>query len=176
MTNLDPQSAVDTVQDPLQPAPPGMTAAARPQIDYFAPREGIEVPIDDYGSHVVISEMSEGQRRKWLNSQTKMMTVTKSGDQQVPMSVGEVRTSLLRVAIIGWNLVKDGQDFSFTEAHLKQFLEAMPVDIGSHIEDEVMRHNPSLSDAVTLQDLDDAQAEIDEQREALLAKEGKDNT
>lgn len=161
------------------PADPGKVEVSA-QIDFFAPGEGVKVVIHGEGDNatwvMVDQVMSEGKRKQFLNAQSKMATITKEGDQRVPMTPGTIRTELILASVIDWNVIKDGRPFTFSRDHLKQFIEVMPTTAAKVIEDEVMRLNPGLAGDASKEDLEATIEECQRQLAELEEREGKENT
>lgn len=170
----------DTEIHPVVPNDPTAKQMSA-QVDFFAPGEKVKIVIHENANGAdtwveVDAVMTEGARKKFLNAQTKMATIAKNGDQKIPTNPGDIRTALLTNAIVGWNLVRDGRPFTFTDKHLKEFLEVVPVTAAKKIEDEVFRLNPGLSGDATRQDLLDTIEECERLLAEMDEQEGKENT
>jgi hypothetical protein len=98
------------------------------------------------------------------------------------MATGDERHALLESAIVGWNLVranaKDGtvSPITFSPGALKQFLDKAPPGVIDRIEKDIRDKNPWLVGDVTIEDIDEQIAELNELREKKVQEaEGKES-
>lgn len=155
----------------------GVSTSDPVQVDYFGFEEVNTVMLPDGKSYVQHQTLTEGARRKYLNSVNREVRLQKaSGDAILRMQTGEERFALLKAALVGWNLVRNSQPVPFTTRAVDEFLEKAPPKIIDVIEKDVRKHNPWLMQDVTLEDIDQQIAELEELREQKLKEdEGKGN-
>ncbi len=147
------------------------------QADYFGFEETNTVMLPDDVSWVQHQTLNEGSRRKYLNSVNREVRLAKAtGDAILNMQTGEERHALLKSAITGWNLMRDGNPVPFNGGQVDQFLSKANPKIIDKIEKDVRKHNPWLMQEVSLEDIDQQIKELEELRAQKQAEEeGKDN-
>lgn len=154
---------------------PGTTPAVpeeRVQADYFGTDVRHQTLLPDGVSYIEHKELTEGDRRKFLNATNKDVRIERAtGDMRLKMAAGDERHELLKVAIVGWNLKKDGEDFRFTPDKLNQWLSVAPPKIVDLVEKDIRKKNPWLLSDVTVEDIDKQIAELQELREQKLEQE-----
>jgi hypothetical protein len=173
--------STDTDTRPAEPDPAAVEAAEtamrergeptheRVQEDYFAFDQTRRVELPDGVSYVEIKTFSEGERRKYLNSINRDVVLQRStGDAKMQMRPGDERWALLRTAIVGWNLTRNGQPVNFDNPNLEQFLSKAPPRVIDVIDKEVRKDNAWLLEDMTLEDLI---KERDNLNELIEAKE-----
>lgn len=148
------------------------------EVDYFASAEEHVLVLSDGRQKVYHKELTEGDRRKYLkgtNRDVKLQRAT--GDAYLKMAPGEDRAALLKSAITGWELYKNGKPFPFTPKALDDVLEAFPPKIIDEIHKDILRVNPWLQADMTLEDIDREMATLQEQRELkVMELAGKENS
>jgi hypothetical protein len=147
------------------------------QVDYFGFEETEVVLLPDGVSYVEIKILTEGDRRKYLNSVNREVRLQKaSGDAIMNLSTGEERHALLSAAICGWNLKRGGQPVPFSPTNLKDFLTKANPKVIDEIEAQVRKSNPWLTADVSVEDIDQQIRELEELREQKVKEaEGKDS-
>lgn len=147
------------------------------QADYFGFDETHTVPLPDGVSWVQHQTLTEGARRKYMNDVNREVRLQKqSGDAILKMQTGEERYNLLKTAITGWNLIRNGQPVPFNDNNLKQFLDKADPKIIDEIHKDVQKHNAWLMQEVSVEDIDEQIKELEEMREQKLKEqEGNDS-
>lgn len=159
----------------------GVATEEHTQADYFGFEEIHRVMLPDGKSYIEHKTLNEGARRKYMNRVNREVRLQKSGDAYMKMATGDERHALLEEAICGWNLVradKNGElkPLAFTQANRNAFLEAAPPEIIDRIEKDIRDKNPWLVADVTIEDIDEQIAELQELREKKVAEaEGKES-
>lgn len=159
----------------------GVSTEEHVQVDYFGFDEVHRVMLPDGKSWIEHKTLNEGARRKYMNRVNREVRLQKSGDAYMKMATGDERHVLLEEAIVGWNLVradKNGEPkpLQFTQANRNAFLEAAPPAIIDLIEKDIRDKNPWLVGDVTIEDIDEQIAELQELREKKVAEaEGKES-
>lgn len=142
------------------------------QADYFGFEETHTVMLPDGVSWVQHQTLNEGARRKYLNSVNREVRLAKAtGDAILNMQTGEERHALLKSAITGWNLTRDGQPVPFNGGQLDQFLTKANPKIIDKIEKDIRKHNPWLAQDISIEDIDEQIKELQEMREKKVAEE-----
>lgn len=153
------------------------------QVDYFGFEENHTVPLPDGKSFILHQTLNEGSRRQYLNNVNREVRLQKqSGDAILKMQTGEERHALLTSAIVGWDLVRKNdktgeiEKVPFSAQNLKRFLDSANPKIVDVIEKDVRKHNPWLMQDVTVEDIDEQIAELEEMRaDKVKEEEGKDS-
>lgn len=141
------------------------------QVDYFAVAEDVKTFLPDGISWVSHKTLMEGDRKKYLASVNRDMKIQKgSGDAILRFAAGEDRTALLRVAITGWNLIRDGQPIQFNTKNLEAFLNGN-VKVLEIIEKAVKKNNDWLTQDMTVEDIDAEIESLQELRAEVAERE-----
>jgi hypothetical protein len=171
---VDPQ---DQVRAEMEAA--GISPDSPVQADYFGFDETHTVYLPDGKSFIQHKTLTEGDRRNYLDKVNKEVRVEKvSGDMRIPMAQGAERHILLDAAIVGWNLVRDGQPVPFSKGSkgstLAQFLESANPKIIDEIEKDIRKRNPWLLAELSVEEIDKQIADLEEMK-AVKQKEEAGN-
>lgn len=151
------------------------------QADYFGFDETHRVILDDNVSYIEHKTLNEGARRKYMNQVNREVRLQKSGDAFMKMATGDERHALLESAIVGWNLVTKNSKgevgpLSFSPGALKKFLDMAPPAVIDRIEKDIRDKNPWLVGDITIEDIDQQIAELNELRDKkVMEAEGKES-
>ncbi len=155
----------------------GVPTQVAVQEDYFAFDEIHQVLLPDGITFVEHKELTEGQRRKYLNKTNRDVRLQKvSGDAIIRMSPGDERAALLESAITGWNFQRRGRDgnlepVAFRPQALTEWLDkANPKHIDI-VEKAVRQANPWLLAEVSVEEIDKEIVTLQELRETKLREE-----
>lgn len=150
----------------------GVSSEEKVQTDYFAFEKIETFLFPDGKSYVEHKVFTEGQRAKFLDSTNRDVTVLKgTGDLRTRLKPGTERRELLKTAIVGWNLVRNGDAVAFTPRNLDEFLDKADPSLIDKIEKDVRRVNSWLLQEVSLDDLLQQRDELDEMIEKKKAEE-----
>lgn len=150
----------------------GIALTERSQVDYFGFDETHRVVLPDGLSSIDHKTLNEGARRKYLNSVNRDVKFQKStGDAIMRIASGDEKAALLKSAICGWSLVRNGQPFAFSDRNLAEFLDKASPAIVDIIHKDVQRANPWLTADVTIEDIDKEIAELQETRQRKIDEE-----
>jgi hypothetical protein len=142
------------------------------QQDYFGTDVTHKCYLPDGASYIEHKELSEGDRRRYMNATNKDVRIARqSGDMHLKMAAGDDRYHLLKTAIVGWNLVRQGESVRFTSDKLDRWLAEAPPHIVDIVEKDVRKRNPWLVSDVTIEDIDKQIAELQELREQRVKEE-----
>jgi hypothetical protein len=159
----------------------GVSTEEHIQVDYFGFEETHRVVLQDGKSWIEHQTLNEGARRNYMNKVNREVRLQKSGDAFMKMATGDERHALLESAICGWNLVRADKTgvvkpISFSPQALREFLQKAPPGIVDLIEKDIRDKNPWLVGDVTIEDIDEQIAELNELREKkVLEAEGKES-
>lgn len=137
------------------------------QADYFGFTGNQRYVLPDGVSYVDIKVMNEGERRKFQNQTNRDVKFHKGGEAAMKLRPGDDRFELLSIAIVGWNLVNNGQPVVFNPRSLAMFLESADPKIIDGIEKAVRLANPWLLAEMSA---DDIRAEIRDLEDLLEKK------
>lgn len=144
--------------------------------DYFGFDETQRVTLPDGKSWVDFKVMTEGERRKYLNKQNRSIRIKKAtGDAEMAMAPGDERYHLLTTVLVNWDLRdKNGDPVPFNKQNVERFLENANPRVVDLIEKEVRKAHPWLMAELSLEDIDQEIANLQELR-ATLEKEKSGN-
>jgi len=170
----DPEAKAAQIDAAMEAA--GVPTTTPVPTDYFAFDETLTITLPDGVSWIQHKKLNEGARRQYLNKVNRDVTLKRAtGDAIVRMATGDERHALLVQAIVGWNLVKNGQPMPFSKgspgATLEQFLDKTDPSIVDLIEREVRRANPWLLQEMSVEDIDKQIAELQEMRATKMKEE-----
>lgn len=161
-----------TVAMEAQMAAQGVAVVEAVQVDYFGFDETHTVMLPDGKSFVQHRTLNEGARRKYLNAVNRDVKFQKStGDAIMRIASGDEKAALLKAALCGWNLIRNGQPLAFNDRNLTEFLDKASPQIIDLIHKDIQQANSWLTSDVTVEDIDKEIAELQEQRQRLLEEE-----
>lgn len=143
-------------------------------VDYFAPTEAQWVDLPDGKQRVQIKVFTEGQRRKYLsdtNQEFKMNARTK--DLTMRSNAGDDLHALLKIAIVDWEIWREGKAYAFSDKRIAEALDAWPVAVVDHIAKAVQDINPWLRGEDDLEAMEAEYKDLGERIEELKAKNQK---
>lgn len=150
----------------------GLPTQVAVQEDYFAFDETHREFLPDGLTYVEHKELTEGDRRKYLNATNRDVRLQKtSGDAIIRMSPGDERKALLKAAVKGWNFLVGGQPLSFNDRNLDKWLEVANPKHIDIVEKAVRKANPWLLAEVSVEELDKEIASLQELRETKIREE-----
>jgi hypothetical protein len=150
----------------------GVDPYVKVQVDFFAAGEDAKTVLADGVSFITHKVLMEGDRKKYMKSINRDIKIQKAtGDALMKMVAGEDRSALLRVAVTGWNLIRDGKPFLFSTANLDWLLDNAPVAVIEQVERDVKKNNPWLFQDATVEDIDEEIERLQELRVTLLERE-----
>ena len=147
-------------------------------VDYFAFDQTERVTLPDGKQWIEHKLLNEGQRRKYLNTVNKDVTLQRAtGNAVIQMAPGEEKKALLMEAVVGWSLMRGGEPVAFSKPILDQFLDKAPPHIIDHIEKAIRKANKWLNADMTVEDIDKEIVNLEEMKKNLLKEqEGKDGS
>lgn len=141
-------------------------------VDYFGFEETYVLPLPDGRQTIEHKVLNEGQKRKYQNSINRDVVIQRAtGDAKMRMAPGDERHHLLKTAITGWNMFRNGQPYAFSPRNLDDFLELAPPRIIDLIEKEVRKANPWLLQDMSVEDIDKEMANLQEMRDKKVEEE-----
>jgi hypothetical protein len=178
-----PRPFADTDDARTQAMEANMIAKGEPttepvEVDYFAFAEEHRVMLPDGVQWVDHKELNEGDRRQYMkatNRDVKLQRAT--GDAYLRMAAGEDRAALLKAAIVGWNIKRNGKALLFSKTAVDDVLNAFPPKIIDLIHRDILKHNTWLMAEATVEDIDREIEALQEQRIQLIETQaGKDGS
>lgn len=150
----------------------GVATHESQQVDYFGFEEILEITLPDGQSKVQHQVLNEGARRKYQNSMNREVKVQRaSGDAVLKMAPGDEKVALLKEAIVGWNLIRNGGPVPFNRKNLDDFLDRSNPRVIDLIEKEVRKANPWLQADMSLEDIDREIESLQELRDKKVEEE-----
>lgn len=142
------------------------------QVDYFAAVPDVKCTFPDGSSWVTLRVLMEGERRRFLNSTNKDITIARaSGDAKLALAPGDERYELLKASITGWNLISEGKPTPFDTRSLDLFLEKVNPSIADVIEKRIREVNPWLVSELSIEDIDKEIERLQELRKVRVEEE-----
>jgi hypothetical protein len=139
-------------------------------VTYYLPGQD-NLP-DQLKQYLVITPMNEGARVRYQSAVATSITVSRaSGDARMKPDPGIERRALLERSITDWKIFREGRLVSHSPQNLKAWLEAAPTSVIDDVEKFVRKQNPWLVSEATVEDIDKAIAELQEQREEAVRRE-----
>jgi hypothetical protein len=148
-------------------APPAATETVSSQQDYFGFSTTTRHMLPDKVSYVELKVLTEGERRAYQNASNRDVKFDRGGSAQMKLRPGDDRANLLKVAIVGWNLMRQGQPVPFTPQSLDLFLNNTDPKVVDGIEKAIRKSNPWLLSEMSS---DDIKKEIEDLTELLAVK------
>ncbi len=133
----------------------GEVTEVKIQEDYFAFDNARRLHLPDGISWIDHEVMNEGKRRLYLNAINRDLRIQKATqDALIRVAPGDERRALLEIAIVGWNLTRNGRPVPFNKGALSEFLDkANPKNIDL-IEKDIRLNNPWLLAELSIEDID----------------------
>lgn len=141
------------------------------RIDVFGGRITEKVELGDGVSWIEVKRMNEGERRKYLSDIQRPMKVSREGEAEINFNPGGDREALLKATIVDWDISANGEDFPYSDAGLRLFLNNADVEIVDKVEEVARTINPWLLDEVTVEQLDEQIEELEKLRDKKLEEE-----
>ncbi len=154
----------------------GISTETPVQADYFGFEEYEDVHLPDGISTITIQALNEGARRKYQNTLNRDVTIKKnSGDATMRIAAGQEKKELLTASIVDWNLkrTREGkrENVPFKTSNLNDFLDKAPPRIIDLIEKAIRKLNPWLQSEMSLADIDQEIANLQEIRDQKVKEE-----
>lgn len=145
------------------------------QVDYFGAAEEHTVVLPDGVSTITHKTFMEGDKRKYMNAVNRDLVINQqTRDARLRMAPGDDRYNLLKQAIVGWTLTKNGAPFPFTARNVDEVLNNFPPAVLDVVEADIRKQNPWLLSEVTIEDIDKEIANLQELRDRKIKEaEGK---
>jgi len=137
-------------------------------VDFFAFKETKEVYLRDTQQYLTIKRLTEGDRRKYMNATSREVKFAQGGSTSMALRPGDDRRALLETAVCGWNVSRNGKPVDFNTRNFAAFLDAVDPTLIDEVEKEVRAYNPWLMADVTVEDIDEQLAELEELRKTKL--------
>lgn len=173
-TTRKPGEAIEIPDRDVPDAEVALTERA--QQDYFGFDDKFQVVLPDGKSVIDHKKLNEGSKRKYLNKVNREVNLDrKTGNAKIQTAPGDEREILLKSAIVGWNLVKNGEPVQFSEHNLNDFLNVADPKIVDIIEKDIRKKNAWLLQDMTVEAIDDEIKDLQELRQKLVEEEEAKN-
>lgn len=142
----------------------GVPTEDRSQQSYFGFEETHKCYLPDGKSYIEHRALNEGARKKYMNEVNREVAIKRSsGDAVMKMASGDEKHSLIKQAIVDWNLVdKDGTPVPCNKGTINKFLDEANPKIIDVIDKDIRKHNPWLLQDMTVEDMEKQIEEIEE--------------
>jgi hypothetical protein len=140
------------------------------QDDYFGFFEQRRYVFPDKVTYIEFVVMNEGAKSAYQKKTNRDLVMERtSGNARMKVDQASDRHALITSSVTGWNLVRQGVPYPFTESHLKEWLDNANPRLVENLEKEIRKANPWLLAEMSSEDI---QKEIDNLTEMLeVAKE-----
>lgn len=133
------------------------------QDDYFGFDHQERFFFPDKVSYVILKSLNEGDRKRYVNQSNRRLAIKRAtGDAEMSMAPGDEKHNLLKVAIVGWNLVRGGNPVAFNTNMLEQFLNNTNPRLVDDIEAKIHEMNPWLDSEASIEELEKEIAQLTE--------------
>jgi hypothetical protein len=154
----------------------GVATSTSVQADYFGFADTEKWFFPDNKTYVELQALNEGARREYQNKTNKEVAIKRlSGDAVMKMQNGDDRHVLLVNAIIGWNLLRDGQPVAFHKGSngsiLEQWLARADPKLIDGILKQVHKMNPWLLADLSIEEIDKQISDLEEMKTAKLKED-----
>lgn len=140
---------------------------------YFGTDERYTLTLPDGEQCITHRKLTEGDRKKLQD--TGYLSMKRGSDEMsMPIRIGTERHTLLKLALVDWNLVgTDGRPAPFNEHNMAKFLRSADPDIITMVEDDIRKHNKFLMLQGTVEDVEKEIDRLNEQLAVLKEQEAK---
>lgn len=136
----------------------------------------------EFGEYIEYRPMDGGMKAEFERRTAQDMWVQTGGRQNMRMSLDNARNreALLEISISGWYLEKPSnqnpdiwESVAFTKSNLRQWLNHADPTLLTELESEIRKANPWMLNEQSLEDLESARDELEEQIKAKRDLEGE---
>lgn len=145
----------------------------RVRADYFGASRTFVVALPDGESSITHRTLMEGEKRKYMNAVNRGLTLNrKTQDAKVSLAPGDDRLELFKLAIVDWDLFKEGKPFPFSQNALRNnALDNLPPEILDIVEADIRKHNTWLLDDISIEDIEEEIKNLTELRDKKVEEE-----
>lgn len=143
------------------------------QVDYFGFTSSDRFILPDGRSYLDLKVLNEGERKRFQNETNRDIKLGRGsgGEASLKMRPGDDKHLLLKMSIVGWNLVRQGQPVPFNGSILQQFLDTTDPSLVDRIEKRVRELNPWLLSDMTVEQIEDEIKNLEAMRDTKLREE-----
>ena len=146
------------------------------QVDYFGFQSFEKYYLPDGISWFELQRLNEGQKAEFQkNTQRDMILEKGSGNARFKIDPAVERHALIEAAVVGWNLTRNGQPVPFDKRGranpLRDFLQLADPKIVEDIELKIRKMNPWLMSDLTVKEIDEQIAELEDMRKIAEERE-----
>jgi hypothetical protein len=137
------------------------------QEDYFGFKTTHRFTLPDRKSWIEFKTLNEGEKAQWeKETQGDVVYERNSGNARLRMNTVTARHSLIRLAVVDWNLKRNGQPVRLSHG-LQDFLKLTNPKIVLDLEAAIRKENPFLITDLTIEEIDKQIEELLEQKKIL---------
>lgn len=143
--------------------------------DYWGFAESVRHVLPDGKQWVEIAIMNEGEKRKYLNSQSRELVLNRrTDDTKLKMAPGDERFNLVMAGVRNWFMMRGAEPVPFSEPIFRRWLEMANPKIVDGIEKAIRMANPWLLNDMSVEDIDREISDLQDMRAKKVAEdEGK---
>lgn len=164
--------------EPFNPGEGGAPAGPAPEQDfttgfddYWGTDETKRIMLPDGKQWFDIKLMTEGERAQYERTQNQDLRVDREGSTTIKVDPGRARKALLKAAVCGWNLVKNGKPVTFSDAELNRFVDQANPRIVDKLEREIRDFNEWLKNDLTVEEIEREIATLEKELENAKRRE-----
>lgn len=114
-------------------------------------------------TYIEFKKLSHGDRRDYLNKTNRGVSMNRgTGDMKFETKAGDDRDTLLKMAVCGWNMLREGAPVPFSKAVFEQWLPKANPDWTDELEKDIRRENPWLLADMTIEDMEKERDRLNE--------------
>lgn len=160
---------LDTDKNELPELPQSQTVQ---QQEYFGFSKTDTFLFPDGVTYFEIKAMNEGEKSEYQRMTQKDITLERqSGNARLRVDQSTDRHELIKTCTTGWNLVRGGAVLQFTKPAMRDFLLLADPALVQDIESAIRKINPWMNGEATVEEIDKAIEELQEQRKAAVERE-----
>jgi hypothetical protein len=145
---------------------------AAQQADYFGFSDTRRFTFPDKISFIEFSVMNEGMKADYQKRTNKDMILERqSGNARMKVDIGGDRWALIKASVTGWNLMRQGVSYPFTDNHLKEWLENANPRLVEDLEKEIRKANPWLLAEMSVADIEREIENLEEMKKVAQERE-----
>jgi methyl coenzyme M reductase alpha subunit len=129
----------------------------------------------DKEQYIIYRKLSEGQRQRYQDSTASQLKVNQNTNEiSVPLSTGKDRNNLLKASICGWKLFDEKDaEIPFNDKTLDDFVENIDPSVIDALERKIRTLNTWLLNNVTVEQIDEQIANLEEAKKELEKRDAK---
>lgn len=140
--------------------------------DYFGFAESHKWYFPDGKQFIEFQRMNEGQKAQFQRRTNRDLVVERaSGNARMKMDVASERHELIKAAVVGWFVYREGSPAPYSNAVLEQWLAVADPKLVEDLEKEIRKNNPWLLQDMSVEDIDKEIENLKEMRDLALERD-----